>query len=319
MCRNYRSIISLGVCLLALVFAFGLPASAVDFPTKPITLFCGYGAGGPGDVQARAIATAMEPILKQPVIVQNKPGATGSVMLALLKGSKPDGYTIGLTPASIAVSPYFQEVQYDVTKDFTYLAAMNTYMEVFSVRTDSPWKTLKDLIEYGRNNPNQLKFGTSGMTGSTALMTRYIGKLAGVQWTLVPFDSDAPIVTALLGSNIHVGVDNGSQIPHVRAGTLRMLGVATSERVREWPDLPTFKEQGYDFVTLTISGVVGPRDIPEPIAQRLISALAEARSSSLFVEAMKTQNMIIRSEVGDAYKNQVLDIYKKVAEYKDIK
>jgi tripartite-type tricarboxylate transporter receptor subunit TctC len=292
---------------------------AADFPTRPVTLFCGYGPGGPGDVQARAIASALEPLLGQPVVVQNKAGATGSVMLALLKNSKPDGYTIGLTPASIAVSPYFQEVQYDVTKDFSYLAAMNTYMEVFSVRTDAPWKTLKDLVEYARKNPNQLKFGTSGMTGSTALMTRYVGKEAGVQWTLVPFDSDAAIVTSLLGNNIHVGVDNGSQIPHVKAGTLRMIGVATPERMKEWPDLPTYKEQGYDFVTLTISGIVGPRGIPEEIEQKLMKALSDARKAPVFVDAMKTQNMIIRNEVGDAYKAQVLDIYKKVAEYKDIK
>ena len=114
-------------------------------------------------------------------------------MLAQLKGQKPDGYTLGLTPASLAVSPHFQQVEYDLTKDFTYLAAMNTFMDVLTVRSDSPWKTFKDLVEYAKKNPNQIKLGTSGLTGSQALMARYIAKIAGINWTLVPFDSDALI------------------------------------------------------------------------------------------------------------------------------
>ncbi len=282
MSRNYRFGCFLGTILMVIVLVSTVPLSAADFPSSPINLYCGYGPGGPGDVQARAIASALEPILNQSVVVLNKAGATGSVMLAQLKGQKPDGYTLGLTPASLAVSPHFQQVEYDLTKDFTYLAAMNTFMDVLTVRSDSPWKTFKDLVEYAKKNPNQIKLGTSGLTGSQALMARYIAKIAGINWTLVPFDSDALIITALLGNNIHGGIDNGAQIPHVKAGTLRMLGVATTERVKEWPDMPTFKELGYDFVTFTLSGIVGPSGIPAPIAQKLMNALAEAKKISRF-------------------------------------
>jgi tripartite-type tricarboxylate transporter receptor subunit TctC len=316
--RKHYGPVWIAILTVALLLA-GSSSWALDYPTKPVTLLCGFAPGGAGDIQARALAAGLEPVLGKPVVVLNKPGATGSIMMALLKTSKPDGYTIALTPASLAVTPYFQKVEYDITKDFTYLAAMNAFAPPLTIRADAPWKTLKEFIDYGKANPNQLKIGTSGMQGSSAIMTKYVGHLAGVQWTLIPFDSAGPIITAMLGNHIHAGVNNGAQIPHVKAGTLRMLAFYTAERLKDFPEVPTFKELGYEVVTDTLAGIVAPQGLPEPISNRLIEALVKARESETFVSAIKTLYLQPQKETGKEYEKRIMEIYSSLDKYLKIK
>lgn len=306
---------NLGLAVL-LILSFGVfPIWAADYPDRPISFLVGYGPGGPSDIQARALAAAAEPILGQPLVVFNRPGASGTVMMATLATAKPDGYTIGITPGSLTVVPYFQQVNYDLSKDFTYLAALSTYTESFSVLADSPWKTLDDLIAYARKNPNQVNIGTAGIAVSPSIMEKVIARKAGVQWGEVPFKSDGDIVTALLGGHVHVGANSGGHIPHVRAGRLRLLFNATAERVREFPDVPTLRELGFDFIALSYCGMAGPKGLPEPIARKLEEAFRKARNDPVYLETLKKISLFPMNEVGKEFEVRIVEMYGNVGNY----
>lgn len=306
---------NLGAAVFLVLFFGFFPIWAADYPERPISFLVGYAPGGPSDIQARALAAAAEPILGQPLLVLNRPGAGGTVMMATLATVKPDGYTIGITPGSLTVVPYFQQVNYDLSKDFTYLAALSTYTESFSVRADSPWKTLNDLIEYARKNPNQVNIGTAGVAVSPSIMEKVIARKAGVQWGEVPFKGDGDIVTALLGGHVHVGANSGSHIPQVRAGKLRLLFNATAERVREFPEVPTLRELGFDFIALSYSGVAGPKGLAQPIARKLEEAFRKARNDPVYLETLKKLSLFPMNEVGKEFEVRIVEMYGTVGKY----
>jgi len=297
----------------------GLPSEAVDFPTKPITLLVAYGPGGAADILARALAPELERLLSQPVVVMNKPGASGAIAMGYLAGLKPDGYTIAISPASLALSPYFQQVSYNVEKDFSFVAALGNYTEPFFVRADSSFKTLDQLVDHARQNPDKIKIGVPGMATSAAVMGKFVGEKAGVRWTLIPFTSDAENITSLLGGHTHVGILLGGYLPHLKAGTVRMLAVNTAERLKECPDVPTLIECGYNFTTLTLVGIVAPKGLPEPIAQKLGEAITKAKQTPVFKETMKNINLNPLPQVGKEYEKSVMDAYKNMGKYSKAK
>jgi tripartite-type tricarboxylate transporter receptor subunit TctC len=192
------------LAILGNVHTLALPSWAIDYPTKPITLLVAYGPGGAADILARALAPELERTLGQPVVVMNKAGASGSIAMGFLATVKPDGYTIAISPASLALTPYFQQVSYNVEKDFSFIAALGNYTEPFFVRSDSPFKTMEHLVDYARKNPDSIKIGVPGMATSAAIMGKFVGEKAGVRWTLIPFTSDAENITSLLGGHTHV-------------------------------------------------------------------------------------------------------------------
>ncbi len=291
------------------------PAAAADYPDRPVNFLVPYAPGGPSDIQARAIASAAEPLLGQPLMVLNKPGASGSVMMSLLATAKPDGYTIGITPGSLTVTPYIQQVTYDLTKDFTYLVALTTYTENFTVLAESPWKTFKDLVEYARQNPKKVRIGTSGFGTSPSVMVNVVGKQAGVDWIEIPFKSNGEVNTALLGGHIEVGAVSGENIPQVRAGRLRLLALAIDERIKEFPEVPTLRELGYDFVALSYCGIAGPKGLPEPVIKKLEDVFRKARDESVYVETMKKIYLVPTPEVGKDFEKRMVDNYVNAGNY----
>ena len=301
--------------ILGIIHTQALPCWAVDFPTKPITLMVAYGPGGAADILARALAPELERLLGQPVVVMNKPGASGSIAMGYLANLKPDGYTIAISPASLALTPYFQQVSYNVEKDFSFIAALGNYTEPFFVRADSPFKTMEQLVDHARQNPDKIKIGVPGMATSAAIMGRFVGEKAGVRWTLIPFTSDAENITSLLGGHTHVGILLGGYLPHLKAATVRMLAVNTAERLKDCPDVPTLIECGYNFTTLTLVGIVGPKGLPEPIAQKLEGAIVKARQSPTFKETMKNINLNPLQQVGKEYEQSVMDAYKNMGKF----
>jgi tripartite-type tricarboxylate transporter receptor subunit TctC len=294
-------------------FLFG-QAQAAEFPTKPVNLLVGYEAGGPTDVSARALAAAMEPLLGQSVVVVNKPGGSSAVQLALLATAKADGYTIGFISGAAVIIPYFQKVNYDLAKDFTYLHELYTYPEGLSVKGDAPWKTLKDLIEYARKNPNSVKIGTPGTVNSITLIATAVGKQAGVEWTIVPFKGDAPAITALLGGHIQATATVSGHIPQAREGQLRIIATATATRMKDFPDVPTFKDLGFDYVTSTIAGIAGPKGLPEPIAKKLEMAVAKAAGNPAYVEACKKLALQPQEKTGKDYESHLLTTYQNMGD-----
>jgi tripartite-type tricarboxylate transporter receptor subunit TctC len=188
-------------------------------------------AGRLSDLTARALAEAAGKVLKQPVIVVNKPGASASLAMSLLAKAKPDGYTIGNLPSKATViMPHVEKVSYDPLKDFTPIMNFFNYAAALVVRTDAPWKNMNEFVEYARKNPKAVKYGTYGAYGTTTLVMEALGKKLDVQWDTIPFRADADAVVALLGGHITAAASASMYAPQVRAGQLRILAMMSQRR-----------------------------------------------------------------------------------------
>lgn len=303
----------LATTLAAIVLTAPL-ASASDYPTKPVSIVIGYGPGGASDFLTRALATELETVLGKPVVVAYKPGATGTIGMNFVAKATPDGYTLGFAPGSFAITPHFETVPYDVTKDFTYLATLGNFMEGFFVRADSPFKTMADLVAYARQNPNKLNVGMQGAGSSMSIMLDFVAEKAGIRWTQIPFKSDADNVSALLGRHIDVGINLGGQLPQVKAKALRMLAVNTARRLEDFPEVPTLIESGYNFTTLTLLGIIGPKGLPEPTVKTLMQALAKAKKAPAYMEVARKLNVNPLDEMGKEFEEHAMRISKTVSE-----
>ena len=310
-----RKVILLGFCCVAMLLSGNIPSGAADYPAHPVNLLIGYSPGGPNDLIGRAIAEAASPFLGQRLVVVNKPGASGSIAMTSLANSKNDGYTIANTPASFAVTPHFEKVPYSLEKDFTYIAALAVFTESFVVPADSPWKTLKELIDYSRANPDTIKIGASDIATSVMMLARSVGQQSGARWTPIPFKGDAAVITAILGGHIQAAVSLGAHIPHVKAGKLRLLANATEKRIPEYPDVPTLLESGFDLISFSLAGIVAPKSLPEPIAKKLEEAIVKGRETKSFQENMKKMSLVPQAEVGKNYESRVLKNYLIVEKY----
>lgn len=265
-----------------------LVLAQAEYPSKSINYLIGYPPGGLSDLTARALAAGAEKVLKQPVVVVNKPGASASLAMALLANAKPDGYTIGGIPSTATViMPHVEKVNYDPLRDFTPIINCFNYAAALVVRADAPWKNIKEFIEYARKNAKAVKYGTYGAYGTTTLVMETLGKQLGVQWDTVPFKADAEAVVGLLGGHITAAASASMYAPQVRAGQLRILAMMSQKRSPEFPDVPTFKEAGYNLVAEGFVGIGGPRGIPDIIAVKLEQAFTEALKDKAYLELIK--------------------------------
>lgn len=276
------------ICFLLSFFTASFTWAQSEYPTKPITYLIGYPPGGLSDLTGRALAAGAEKFFKQPVIVVNKPGASSSLEMALLAQAKPDGYTIGGIPSTATViMPHVQKVNYDPLKDFTYIINCFNYVAALVVQTDAPWRNLNEFVDYARKNPKAVKYGTYGAYGTTTLAMEALGKQLGVQWDTVPFKADAEAIVGLLGGHITAAASASMYAPQVRAGKLRILALMSNQRSPEFPDAPTLKELGYNYVAEGFVGVGGPKGLPEPILKKLEEAFTQAVKDPPYLELIK--------------------------------
>lgn len=284
-------------CMFAVVatiiFLVNSPWSFGDtYPSKAISIFVGYGAGGQTDLSTRVVAQAMQKILGQPVMVINKPGASAAIMMEFVKNSSPDGYTLGAWASGAIAGTHIRNVPYHFFDDFTQICQITIFDMVLAVHADAEWKTARDLVEYGRKNPGQLRWGSSGIGGGAHMTSVRFGYQNGLDWEMVPFDGDAPAATALLGK--HIDLVN-QPLPAcgalAQAGKLKLLGVFTLERVHSFPSVPTIKEQGllpheYKF---GISGFCGPKKLPVSIEEKIASTVKLALQDPNVVGTLGSQ------------------------------
>ena len=281
------------ICFLAILFVsqFAVSTQASgDYPNRPIQLIVGWTAGASEDLRFRALATKMEEVLGQPVIVVNKPGAAAVVSMSLIAKAKPDGYTIGnANSGAIVFVPQMQKVEYNPLTDFTFIAGTCNQPFALVVRSDAPWKTLGELIDYIKKNPGKVKFGTYGTGGGLHVYLEVLGKKLGLDWSHIPFKGDQPNITALLGGHVPVIGASSAFIPHARAGKLRPLAIAGDNRVRAFPDIPTLKECGFDFDFRWTEGLgfSGPKGLPPEIVAKLENVIKQAVESPAFKQVME--------------------------------
>lgn len=200
-------------------------AAQVEFPARPITMIVGYAAGGTTDVLARALAHEASKTLGQQVIVANRTGASGAIAAAAVASAEPDGYTIGLTPSTTFTAAHlFQGSRADLIETTRALVTVGRMRVGLIVKADSPLRSLKDFIGAARRSSGNVSIGTPGAGTKLSLILRLLAAQEGLDVTLVPFQGDAPVVTALLGGHVSAGAFSAaSWAPHVRAGAMRVL------------------------------------------------------------------------------------------------
>ena len=253
------------------------PAAAADYPTKPITLIIGFAPGGPSDVMARILTKKMEEILKQPIVIENRPGAGGGIAGTAVARAAPDGYTILLATGSllaINVSLY-KNLGYDPEKDFEPITLVGLQTNVLYTHPSVPAKTLAEYIAHAKANPGKVTFGSGG-NGTPAHLAGELLKIrANIEITHVPFRGTGPALQSVIGGHVPSAFNPPSPLlPHLQAGTIRAIAITTLQRTPALPDTPTIAESGFPgFDAATWHALVAPANTPKDVIAALHKAI----------------------------------------------
>ncbi|MFN3743653.1 MAG: tripartite tricarboxylate transporter substrate binding protein [Hyphomicrobiaceae bacterium] len=293
----------------AVVAATATMAAAQSFPTKPITLIVPWPAGGSTDVAMRAIAESASKVLGQPVVVDNKAGASGTLGPATMAATaKPDGYTIAQIPITIMRLPLMQKVSWDAEKSFTYIVHLTGYTFGITTKADGPFKKWQDVVDYAKANPGKVTYATPGSGTSLHIGMEQIAEAAGIKLTQVPFKGGAETNAAVLGGHTMLQADSTAWKPLVDAGQTRLLALWTAERSKNWPDVPTLKELGYPFVFDSPFGIAGPKGMDPKVVKILHDAFKKALEDPAVIAALERYDMVPRYMGTEAYTNFVKQV-----------
>jgi len=258
-----------------LAVAAGSALAQGTYPSRPITLICPWPAGGGTDTHLRKLAELASKHLGQPIIVENKPGGGGMIGPGgMARAAAPDGYTLSQLHINAVRQPHMQKVDWDPLKDFTYIIGVSGYTFGMVVKSESPIKSLDDVIAYAKANPGKFSYGSTGIGTSPHLLVEELASKAGVQLLHAPFKGNADSTQALLGGHIMAQSDSTGWGKFVDAGSFRLLVTFGAERTR-W-GAPTAKELGYDVVYPSPYGIAGPKGMDPKIVKILHDAFKKA-------------------------------------------
>ena len=263
---------TLALACTAALAAAGAHAQA-DWPSQPITIIVPYAPGGTTDVVGRALAAGLTRQLNQSVIVENKPGAGGTLGMGEMQRAKPDGYRLTMVPVSVFRQPYVQKVSYDPINDLSYIASFTAYDFILAVAPDSPFKTVQDVVNAAKADKGGVSYGTPGKFTGNQVTMALLGKAAGVTFTHVPYKGNSEATNALLGGHVQAIVSTNGIRNFMQAGKVRALAIAAEQRPPAFASVPTFKEAGFDVVVPSPLGLAGPKGLPPAIVQKLDTAI----------------------------------------------
>ena len=316
--KRYSFLKSLNI-LWAILFLLPLTAMAQtsDFPNKPIQVLVGWSAGASEDLRARSLGPKMEEVLGQPFVVVNKPGASGAIGFTLVKNSKPDGYTIGsASTSSILFAPHVQKLEYNSLTDFTYIAGTAIQPYGIVVRSDAPWKTFDELLDYVKKNPGKIKYGSFGIGGLVHVYMAAFAKQFNLDWVHVPFKGDAPNLTALLGGHVPISAASSAFVPHVKSGKMRVLVLLTGKRMAAFPNVPTLKEFGFklDLRANEVLGFYAPKGTPPEVISKLENAFKQAVESPENQRAMESLENEAKFRDGPTFTKLIHELYTEIGQ-----
>ncbi|MDO9198628.1 tripartite tricarboxylate transporter substrate binding protein [Rhodoferax sp.] len=284
-----RQIVQLaGVAIAAPVFT----VRAQSFPVKPIRLIIAFPAGGPTDITMRSLADGASKILGQPVIVENKPGAGGTLPAQTLQTSAADGYTLAQIPLGVFRLPYTTKINWDPVKDISYVLNVTGYAFGLVVPADSPLKTWTHFVGWAKANPGKLTYGSTGTLTSPHLTMELIAQKLDLQLLHVPYKGSADLMQAIMGGHIMAAADSTGFAPLVESGKLRVLNTWGAQRLAKFPDAPTLKELGLDLVQNSPFGIGAPRGTPADITRRLHDAFKQAMEQDSYKTALARYDMV---------------------------
>ncbi len=284
-----RHLIQFAAATLA---AASVGVHAQAFPAKPIKLVIAFPAGGPTDITMRQLADNAGKILGQPVIVENKPGAGGTLPAQLLQTSQADGYTLAQIPLGVFRLPYTTKINWDPVKDVSYVLNVTGYAFGIVVPADSPLTTWTHFVAWAKANPGKLTYGSTGTLTSPHLTTELIAQKLGLQLVHVPYKGSSELAQAITGGHIMAAADSTGFAPLVQAGKLRVLNTWGEKRLEKFPDAPTLKELGLDIVQNSPFGIGAPKGTPPAVVKRLHDAFKKAMEEPSYVQALARYDMV---------------------------
>jgi tripartite-type tricarboxylate transporter receptor subunit TctC len=303
----------LTTCALALAstaLAGTVFAQSDDYPAKPVTIIVPFPAGGTSDIMGRLIADELGKEFKQPFIVENKGGAGGVIGTGQAARAKPDGYTLLLSGigSNAIVHGMTPKPDYDSNRDFIHISQLNAGPNVLVVNPKFPAKNLKEFVDYAKANPGKVNFAvTFGASGHLAM--ELLKHKAGINLTGIPYRGGAPGLMAVLGNEVDtMFVNQDAVLPHVNAGTLRALAVASSERNPLFPTVPTVAEQGYPgFQAVSWAGLSAPAGTPQPIVDKLEKAMHKVFSQPAARAKLESTGFVVVNSSSKDYTKFVRD------------
>ncbi len=287
-----------------------------DYPTRTIEMIAPFPPGGLGPLVASLVAEEAKKYLPKPMVVVHKPGAAGTIGAYYVAKAAPDGYTIMLTaPASITVAHLIVKFEFSAL-DFDLIAGAAAAPLTLAVRTDAPWKNLKEMIAYAKQNPGTVTCGNPGTNSSTALYALLFEKMVGIKLTHVPFKGSADSMTAVAGGHTMIAARYPAEAEGlVDAGKVRILSVLDAQRCKFYPNTPTSKEEGYPFAIIkSWRAVMAPKGLPKPILAKLEDTMKKITSDQAFVEKAGKLKIGIEFLSGEDLRKDLQEDMKKFAD-----
>jgi tripartite-type tricarboxylate transporter receptor subunit TctC len=296
-----RSIVVLAGVLVALSIGH-TSALAQKYPDRPLTWVVPFGPGTVTDNSARVVAKVLAEKIGQPVLIENKPGAGGIVGTEFVMNAKPDGYTFlyGSSGPMATYSSLYKKLSYSTLKSFTPVHAMAASPLIMVVNAASPYKNVKEFVEYAKANPDKVNFGTSGAGTSQHLTGELLQMAAGFKMTHIAYKAGASQMTDLLAGNIQVMFEYSSVVkPQIEAGKLRPLGITTAQRLKNMPDVPTFAEQGLPEVQISAWAVIMlPANAPADVVAKLAGAFGETMRDPAILAYYDSTDSVTLGHIG---------------------
>jgi len=292
--RQIKTLVS--ASLVAMIGFGGTALAQADYPERPIQMIVAYSAGGGTDVAARTLAPFIGKYLDGSITVVNKPGAGGEVGFTEIAQAKPDGYTIGFinTPNLVTI-PIQRDTRYEL-ESFTPVNNVVYDPGGLHVRPDSDIKSLQELVDYAKANPNAVTYGTTGIGSDDHLAMLALERAADIKMTHVPFPGSSAVRSALMGGHITLGVFNmGEGVAMLKEGQIRSLGQMGENRWSQAPDVPTMKEQGFDIVQGSSRGIATPAGVSDEIVAKLADAIQKAIADPEFQAKAAEQSLPLDS------------------------
>jgi tripartite-type tricarboxylate transporter receptor subunit TctC len=319
--RN-RITLALGIALTALIVQVTGPSTAADFPARPVQLMVAYPAGGSTDVAARIVAAIAEKQLGQTIVVVNRGGAGGQVGWTDMSRARPDGYYMGFINLPALNTVILDPERKAAFKADAFVPLINQVLDpgIIWIKADSPYKSLKDLLEAAKRAPNKISAATTGILSDDHLAILMAEEAyPGAIFRIVHLEGGAAQLTAILGGHIDVAFDNvGSVYRRVRTGELRALAVMDTRRSSFLPDVPTTPELGFPTViSNSTRGIAVPKGTPAPIIKKLEQVFKKAMEDPEHVKKMEEAGLALKIMVGEEYAKYYRELHAKAAKYTD--
>lgn len=291
------------------------PASALAaqnggaaWPTKPLQLIVPWPAGGATDLTLRILCEETEPLLGQPIVVINRPGAAGTQVAPLLKAAEPDGHTIGQVPITVYRHALMNAVPWDPVADLSPIVQVSGTTFGVLVPSNSPWKQFNEMLDWARSRPGELILGSTGIGTTAHLAMEEILLQHQVRYVHVPYRGTADQMLAVAGGQLMAGVNSTGFAPWVDQGKIRLLAIFSAQRSPRWPDAPTLRELGYPQSVYTSPwGIAAPRGTPEPVVKKLHDAFARAMQSERHLRELARYDQTLDYLNTRDYRQAVLD------------